>query len=177
MKLFVGLGNPGKEYENTRHNIGFKFIDFLAEKHSSTFSNKFQSLYAEFQQNGEKIILLKPQTFMNDSGSAVQKIMKFYKLTPEDIFIAFDDLDIKQGEFKIQKAKYPKVHNGVNDIINKSSSDEFHFIRIGIDGRSELEREFVSGKDYVLRKDSMEFSKEVFETVIADLGFRQLFSL
>ena len=165
MKLFVGLGNPGKEYENTRHNIGFKFIDFLANKNTLTFSNKFQSLYSEFQSNGEKVILLKPQTFMNNSGSAVQEVMKFYKLNSEDVYIIFDDLDIKEGEFKVQKAKYPKVHNGVNDIIQKTGTDKFNFVRIGIDGRNEIERDFVSGRDYVLRRESLNQYENIFKEI------------
>lgn len=169
MKLFVGLGNPGKEYENTRHNIGFKFIDFIAEKQSLNFTNKFQSHYAEFNKDGEKTILLKPQTFMNNSGSAVVEVMKFYKIVAENIYIIFDDLDIKEGEFKIQKAKYPKVHNGINDIIQKTGTDKFNFIRIGIDGRSEIERKFISGKDYVLQKTGLDLGeafREIYKVIL-----------
>lgn len=165
MKLIVGLGNPGKEYEKSRHNLGFQFIDYLANKYDSKFVNKFQSLYSEVKlKNVGKVILLKPQTFMNASGNAVQQATKFYKIPAENIFIVFDDLDIKAGEFKIQKGKYPKIHNGVNDIINKLGTDQVWFVRIGSDERSDVERKFIAGKDYVLQKTGCEF-REVFEKV------------
>lgn len=164
MKLFVGLGNPGKEYENTRHNIGAKFIDFLGEKLDLKFTEKFRSLFSDAQVEGEKIIFLKPQTFMNNSGSAVQEAAKFFKIGPENIFVAFDDLDIVEGDSKIQLGKYPKVHNGVNDVIEKLGTDKINFIRIGIDGRNEIEKKFLAGRDYVLQKTDHDFSR-VFEEV------------
>lgn len=170
MKLIVGLGNPGKDYENTRHNAGASLVDFIAKKQSVSFIKKFQSQYAEFQNNGEKIILLKPQTFMNNSGDAVQEAAKFYKISIENIFIAFDDLDIKQDEFKTQKGKYPKVHNGVNDIINKLGGDQFTFVRIGIDNRTEEERKYISGRDYVLQKLNSSFD-QIFERVLESIIF------
>lgn len=170
MKLFVGLGNPGKDYENTRHNAGFKFIDFLAHRYNVTFSSKFSSLFAEAQgKEGEKLMFLKPQTFMNDSGRGVVEIMKFYKISPDNVHVAFDDLDIKLGEFKVQKGHYPKVHNGVNDIINKTATDQFIYIRIGIDGRSPIEREFVQGKSYVLQKFDYNLTP-VFGSIMQRLG-------
>lgn len=169
MKLLIGLGNPDKEFENTRHNAGFKFIDFIAEKLSlRSFSKQFSSLFAEIQVSGEKTVLLKPQTGMNLSGKAVQEVVHFYKLQPEQVFIAFDDLDIKEGEWKISKGHYPKVHNGVNDIINRTGYDDFNYIRIGIDGRTVIQREFMSGKDYVLQKSSFNY-KEQFEEIWNEL--------
>jgi PTH1 family peptidyl-tRNA hydrolase len=174
MKLFVGLGNPGKEYEQTRHNAGATFIDFLAKQNNVSFISKFRSLYAEFQHNGEKVILLKPQTFMNASGSAVLECAKFYKIGVEDIIIAFDDLDIKQGDFKIQKGKYPKVHNGVNDILQKLSTDQFWFVRIGIDNRTEIERQFIAGRDYVLQKTDGKYD-EIFASITAELKSKELY--
>lgn len=168
MKLIVGLGNPGKEYEATRHNIGASFVDFKAKQYSLSFTSKFQSLFAEFNHNGEKIMLLKPQTYMNLSGSAVLEATKFYKLTPNDIIIVFDDLDIKEGEYKIQRKKYPKFHNGVNDIIKRIASDEFWYVRIGIDARNPHERSFIPGRDYVLQKTNNDFT-ELFSKVDNEL--------
>jgi len=170
MKLIIGLGNPGKDYEKTRHNAGFMFVDFLASKLAAGgFVNKFSSLYSETTLGREKVVLLKPQTFMNDSGKAVAEIAKFYKIAPENIWVAFDDLDLKQGEFKIQKAKYPKVHNGINDIIEKLGSDQFNFIRIGIESREGDLRKLISGHDYVLQKTDFDFMP-TFEAIQKQLG-------
>ncbi len=172
MKLFVGLGNPGKEYEKTRHNAGFMLIDYIANLKGVSFTSKFSSLFAEFSDpEGEKVILLKPQTYMNESGKAVQEAMKFYKIGHENVYIAFDDLDIQFGEFKIQKAKYPKIHNGVNDIIKKTGTDQFTFVRIGTDDRSPIERQFIQGRDYVLQKTSVNFS-EILKRIATELAAR-----
>lgn len=171
MKLIVGLGNPGKEYENTRHNAGFRFIDYVARKLDLNFTNKFSSLFAETHgADGEKIILIKPQTYMNASGRAVVETIQFYKLKPEDVYIAFDDLDIKLGEFKLQKGKYPKIHNGVNDILNKTKTEQFNFIRIGVENRSPIEKDFLSGSDYVLKKFDYDLS-HIFENVLLKIEF------
>jgi peptidyl-tRNA hydrolase, PTH1 family len=169
MKLIVGLGNPGKEYENTRHNAGASFVDFLVKKMNLNFVEKFRSLYVDTQINGEKIIFIKPQTFMNDSGSAVVETAKFFKILPENIFIAFDDLDIIEGEWKLQLGKYPKIHNGVNDIIQKLGTDKVNFIRIGIDGRSPVERDFIQGRDYVLAKSKFDYVK-IFDEISKTLN-------
>lgn len=173
MKLFIGLGNPGKEYENTRHNVGAKFIDFLTEKLCLNYQEKFKSLYADIQIKGEKVIFLKPQTFMNSSGSAVREAVDFYKIKNEEIFLAFDDLDILEGEWKLQLGKYPKVHNGVNDVIEKLGVDKINFIRIGIDGRNQIEKDLVPGRDYVLQKTNYDF-KKVFEEIESRLFINEL---
>lgn len=167
MKFFFGLGNPGSIYAGTRHNIGFDFIDYLAlDIHEKQIKNDFQSIIIEYTNaKGEKIYLIKPQTYMNLSGDAIGKVIQFYKAVAQDIFIVFDDLDIKEGEFKIQKGKYPKSHNGIKDIINKCKTDQFNFIRIGIDGRSPIEKQFISGKDYVLGKYSKEKYLNTFNQI------------
>lgn len=171
MKAIIGLGNPGKEYENTRHNAGFKFVEFIVQKNSLTSVNKFSSLFYELlDKHGEKLILIKPQTFMNDSGKAVQELITFYKLEPENIYIAFDDLDIALGQFKIQKGRYPKVHNGVNDIINRTGRSDFNFIRIGIDDRNHDERNFLAGRDYVLKKFEYDFTA-TFKEICLKLNY------
>ncbi len=169
MKLIVGLGNPGKEYENTRHNAGFMFIDYLAKVQNITFVKKFRGEYTEFIVKSEKVALLKPQTFMNDSGRSAQEAAKFYKLQPEDIYIAFDDLDLAQSDFKIQKGKYPKVNNGVNDIIEILDTDKLNFIRIGIDAREPQLKKLIAGGDYVLQKTAFSFEAS-FKEIEAKLA-------
>jgi PTH1 family peptidyl-tRNA hydrolase len=171
MKLLVGLGNPGKEYEKTRHNLGAKFIEFISRKEGVSMSTKFQSKVGDFPLTDEKIIILQPQTFMNNSGSAVQEVKKFYKLQNKDIYIVFDDLDIAQGSYKIQFGHYPKVHNGVNDILLKLKSDQINFIRIGADGRSQIERKFIQGSSYVLQNVDFDFNS-TYEKIYFDFKER-----
>lgn len=158
MKLFVGLGNPGKAYENSRHNVGAGFIDYIAQTANLNFENKFKGKFTDLTINDEKVLLLKPETYMNKSGDAVSELVNFYKISPEEIYIVFDDLDILQGDYKIQVGKYPKIHNGVNDVIRKIGTDKINFIRIGVDARSQLERDFIKGSDYVLQKTDFDFS-------------------
>ncbi len=163
MKFLVGLGNPGAIYVGTRHNIGFDFIDFIAKNiKEKTISNFKSTIISYINSKEEKIFFIKPQTFVNLSGDAVSEIMRFYKVPSRDVFIIFDDLDLKEGTFKIQKGKYPKSHNGIKDIINKCKTDQFNFVRIGIDGRSPIEKQFISGRDYVLSKYNKEKFLETF---------------
>ena len=103
MKLIVGLGNPGKEYENTRHNCGFMAIDYLAQDLGVTINQaKFKGLYAKIKVEGEDVILLKPQTYMNLSGESVSEVMKFFKIDKEDVLVIYDDLDLPVGKIRIR---------------------------------------------------------------------------
>ena len=153
MKLVVGLGNPEKQYENTRHNCGFRAIDFYATKNNLTFKNKFNSLYTENIVNNEKIILVKPQTFMNLSGTAVKKFVDFYNIDLKDLIIIYDDVDFKTGTFKIKRNGSSGGHNGVKNIIDNLKTEEIQRIRIGI---SKNEIPLI---DYVLGKFSKEDNK------------------
>lgn len=135
MKLIVGLGNPGKEYEKTKHNIGFMTMDLLAGKmRSEEFlkEDKFKSELTCFELDGEKVFLVKPQTFMNLSGEAVQKIASFYKIEPKDIAVVHDELDLPSGEIKVSFGRGSAGHNGVKSIIQKLGTEEFLRVRIGI---------------------------------------------
>lgn len=135
MKLIIGLGNPGEKYKKTRHNIGFVTIDCLAEIvdiESLSFDNKFNSLIADFTLKDKKLILAKPQTFMNNSGLAVSKIADYFNIKPENIIIIHDDLDLELGQIKIQKNKGSAGHKGIESIINHLKTKEFYRIRIGI---------------------------------------------
>ncbi|HLB52030.1 aminoacyl-tRNA hydrolase [candidate division WWE3 bacterium RIFCSPHIGHO2_12_FULL_38_15] len=130
MKLIVGLGNPGKEYKNNRHNAGFILIDLLAEKLglSWKFERKFN---AEICKN-EKFVLVKPQTFMNDSGLSVSKAIKFFKIDLDNLVVVHDDVDLPFGEFKYKKGSGTAGHHGVADIAEKVGSLDFWRFRIGV---------------------------------------------
>ncbi|MEI7750012.1 MAG: aminoacyl-tRNA hydrolase [Candidatus Moraniibacteriota bacterium] len=135
MKIIVGLGNPGKEYERTRHNAGFLFLDFLKE--SQGFppfepSSRWKGSVSAGLRDGKKVLLLKPETFMNRSGESVSAIMSFFKIPVSDIVVVHDDLDIAAGSFKIGKGSGAAGHNGVSDLIEKLGTKEFTRVRIGI---------------------------------------------
>jgi PTH1 family peptidyl-tRNA hydrolase len=129
MKLIVGLGNPGSEYEKTRHNVGFRVIDRFAEKHGLTYKKrKFKSHWFEYK----KTIFLKPQTYMNLSGESVQAAAAFYHIEPEDIVVIYDDLDLPVGDLRIRKNGSAGGHKGMMSIIRMVGSKEIPRIRIGI---------------------------------------------
>jgi len=130
MKIIVGLGNPGNQYKKYRHNTGFILLDKLAEEQGLKWekSPKFESEIAEC----DDFILVKPQTFMNNSGDAVSKLLNFYKISPDDLIVVHDDVDLNFGTVKKQKGKNPAGHHGVEDIIEKIGTKEFWRIRVGI---------------------------------------------
>jgi len=134
IKLIVGLGNPGRQYEKTRHNAGFLFLDSLAEELGCSWSNesRFQGLFAEGSVANSKVMLLKPDTFMNRSGQSVGKIARYYKLLPEEILVVHDELDFYPGVVKLKKDGGHAGHNGLRDIIAHLGSKEFYRLRIGI---------------------------------------------
>jgi PTH1 family peptidyl-tRNA hydrolase len=152
IKLIVGLGNPGRQYERTRHNVGFLFLDQLVTEYRSAWSNepKFQGLLAEISVTTEKVMLLKPSTFMNRSGLSVGQVVRYYKLQPEQVLVVHDELDFEVGIVKLKKDGGHAGHNGLRDIIAHLQSKDFYRLRIGI-GRP------ASGKpvaDYVLSDPS-----------------------
>lgn len=133
MKIIVGLGNPGSEYAKTRHNVGFMLIDALAEHlNISLWKDKFNAQIAEGRIGIEKVILVKPQTYMNNSGEAVGPLMRWYKLEPEDIIVAHDDLDIPAGAVRIRKKGSSGGHNGIKSLIAHMGSENFTRVRLGI---------------------------------------------
>jgi PTH1 family peptidyl-tRNA hydrolase len=134
IKLIVGLGNPGRQYEKTRHNAGFLFLDAVAQKLGCAWSNesRFQGLFAEGCVANGKVMLLKPDTFMNRSGQSVGKLARYYKLLPEEILVVHDDLDFNPGVAKLKKDGGHAGHNGLRDIIAHLGSKEFYRLRIGI---------------------------------------------
>lgn len=133
MFLIVGLGNPGREYENTRHNIGFAAIDIIAEKYNIDVNRtKFKGEYGEGFINGNKVILLKPYTFMNLSGESVREAIDFYKLTEEEVLIIYDDISLEVGRLRIREKGSAGGHNGIKSIINHMGTDVFTRIKIGV---------------------------------------------
>ena len=134
MKMIVGLGNPDEEYINTRHNVGFMMIDNYAQKHNiNRFKQKFNGLYAKFEHNMETYILLKPQSYMNLSGTVIKKFASFYKIKPEDILIIHDDLDLPVGKIKVKFKGSSGGHNGIQNIIDNLNTSIFPRFKVGID--------------------------------------------
>ena len=133
MYLIVGLGNPGKEYEKTRHNVGFVAVDYLAEKLNTKISKiKFKSIYGDCSIAGEKCIIMKPQTFMNLSGESVREAASFYKIPPENIIVIYDDVSIEPGKVRIRPSGSAGGHNGMKNIIYLLNSDNFARVRFGV---------------------------------------------
>lgn len=133
MHLIVGLGNPGTQYELTRHNVGFMFLDQLAESAGSQFSQtKFNSLVTRVTWKGFDVLLMKPQTFMNLSGTSVLEAVQFYKLPPSNLIVVFDDLDQAAGAVRLRVGGGHGGHNGVRDILARWGQDSFYRIKIGI---------------------------------------------
>jgi len=131
--IIAGLGNPGKQYENTRHNAGFIVLDTLAEKINVKIEKlKFKSLCAEAEIAGHKVLLLKPSTFMNLSGQAVTEAAAFYKIPPEKTIIVFDDISLAPGKLRIRRKGSDGGHNGMKNIIYLSGSDMFPRIKVGV---------------------------------------------
>ena len=157
MKLIVGLGNPGSEYNNTRHNVGFMAIDKLSNSLNIEINKtKFDGLYGETIIDNEKIILLKPQKYMNLSGEVVKKYIDFFKIKIEDILIINDDLDLPVGKIKIKFKGSCGGHNGLRNIEQNINTDEYKRIKIGISNNK-----LYDTKDYVLGK----FSKEELDII------------
>ena len=131
--LIVGLGNPGRQYENTRHNAGFITLDVIAEKTGAQVDRiKFKGLCGEGMLGGKKVLFLKPSTFMNLSGQAVQEAMAFYKLPPEKVLVIFDDISLEPGRLRIRRKGSDGGHNGIKNIIYLSGKDTFPRIKMGV---------------------------------------------
>ncbi|MFA5962012.1 MAG: aminoacyl-tRNA hydrolase [Parcubacteria group bacterium] len=156
MKLIIGLGNPGQKYVATRHNLGFIFLNKLRERWSLPnfrLEAKFSAEISHGELNGQKIILAKPQNFMNLSGEAVQKILAFYKLSPEDLLVIHDDIDILAGRYKLASDSTSAGHNGVQNIIELLGTKKFARLRIGIKNENKDETENqMEVSDFVLGK-------------------------
>ena len=157
MKLIVGLGNQGLEYNNTRHNIGFMSIDKITQSLNITLDkNKFDGLYTTIDLNNEKIIFLKPQKYMNLSGEVIEKYVKYFKINIEDILIINDDLDMDFGRIRLRSEGSSGGHNGLKNIILHLNTDKFKRLKVGISNNKDIDT-----KDYVLGR----FSKKELEII------------
>lgn len=158
MKAIIGLGNPGKDYQRTRHNVGFMSVDKIAKDLNIELNKiKFKSVYADTNYKGEKVLLVKPQTFMNRSGEAVRELVNFYKLDPKDIIVIYDDVDIEFGEIRVRMKGSSGGHNGMKSIISQINSEDFSRIRIGVGTKHEAQ----NLANFVLSA----FSKEELEDI------------
>lgn len=153
MKLIVGLGNPGKKYINTRHNVGFNFLDCYLDYKNITdiWSKKFDGLYIQTSLNGEKVIFLKPQTYMNLSGNSVRKVMDYFNIEVEDLLVISDDLDLSIGNFKLRPSGTSGGHNGLKSIESSIGTNIYKRLKIGISNNKSID-----AKDYVLGNISKE---------------------
>lgn len=164
MYIIAGLGNPGREYEMTRHNIGFHVIDYIADQYGVKVTKlKYKGLYAETKIAGEKVFLIKPQTFMNLSGDCIGQFCDFYKIPPENLIVISDDVALKKGNIRIKKNGTAGGHNGLKSIIYRLSSDSFARIRIGVGSAEESKMELA---DYVLARFTREEIPILEETII-----------
>ncbi len=135
MKIFAGLGNPGREYEFTRHNTGFLTVDLYAQEKGIKINRlKHRALIAEEFVNGEKVVFAKPQTYMNASGESIRELSKYYNASPEDIIIIYDDISLPLGRMRIRKKGSAGGHNGIKSIIYQLQTEEFPRIKIGVSG-------------------------------------------
>lgn len=133
MYLIVGLGNPEIEYDKTRHNMGFHVINKLAKQYEIDMNrNKFEGIYGTGIIEGEKVILVKPQTYMNASGECVIQYMNFYKISLDQIIVVYDDIDLEPGEIRIRRKGSPGTHNGMKSVVHFLNSDTFPRVRVGI---------------------------------------------
>lgn len=163
MYIIIGLGNPEEEYAGTRHNMGFDVINEIANKYNIQVNkNKFNSLCTKCNIEGQEVLLVKPQTYMNLSGTSVREIVNFYKVKIEDILIIYDDMDIKQGMIKIRKKGSAGGHNGVKSVITNLGTEEIARIRVGIGKAQEKEDKI----KYVIGHVSKEDRKVLQEGVI-----------
>ena len=162
--LIVGLGNPGREYEKTRHNCGFRAIDILAQKLGCQVDKaKFQGLYGQVSYNGCKLLLLKPMTYMNESGKAVGKIAQFYKIKPQNIIVIFDDTTLDVGRLRIRRSGSAGGHNGLKNILAHLGTDQFPRIKVGVGAPAHPEHEMV---DWVIGNFTPAEKKVVEEAVM-----------
>lgn len=175
MYLIAGLGNPGKEYESTRHNVGFMALDIISEKLGTTVNKvKFKGLLGEAMYHREKMLLLKPLTFMNLSGQSVADALNFYKIPLDNLIVVYDDMDLPVGRLRIRSDGSGGGHRGMDSIIYQLSSDKFCRIRIGI-GRPEGQKDAVNhvlgkfyGEEIEKIKDTIETAAEAALSIVSD---------
>ena len=179
MILIAGLGNPGKEYENTRHNAGFLVLDTLAQKLGADLSErKHRALCGKAVIGGQKVILLKPQTYMNSSGESIRAAADYYKVPPEDILVVYDDISLAPGQLRIRAKGSAGGHNGIKSIIAHLGTQEFPRVKVGIgekpprmDLADYVLGHFSSGEKNIMEEAAKEAADAICE--IVNVGIEQ----
>nr|WP_075574033.1 aminoacyl-tRNA hydrolase [Ezakiella massiliensis] len=162
MKIIIGLGNPGRQYEDTRHNAGFMVVDKFADKHGVDISKaRFNALLGEVFVNGEKVVLVKPMTYMNNSGQAVGEVLNFYKPDLEDIIVVVDDIEIELGMLRIRAKNGKGTHNGLKSIYAHLKTDDYAKMKLGV-GKFKRDMDLA---DFVLARPSKE-DDEIIDDLI-----------
>ena len=162
--IIVGLGNPGIKYEKTRHNAGFMVMDALAEKHGTDIKRmKFKALCGDAEIEGKRTLLMKPQTFMNNSGEAVQEAMAFYKIPAQQVIVIFDDISLAPGRMRIRKKGSDGGHNGIKSIIHLIGSEAFPRIKIGVGAKPNPQWDLAN---LVLSEFSSEDQKSLRQAIV-----------
>ncbi len=174
MYIIAGLGNPGKQYDMTRHNIGFHTIDYIADEYGAKLAKlKFKAVYGETAIGGEKVYLVKPQTYMNLSGDSIAEMARFYKIPPERIIVINDDISLETGRIRVRGRGSAGGHNGLKSIIYRLNSDEFPRVKMGV-GAPENEdydlADFVLGRftsdEIPVMEDAIRNAKTAVEEII-----------
>ncbi|MGD9886569.1 MAG: aminoacyl-tRNA hydrolase [Bacilli bacterium] len=171
MKLIVGLGNPGLRYKKTRHNVGFMFVDsFLKKVKQKAIMNKgLKAEIAMFNFQNEKLVVIKPQTFMNLSGDAVFQTMNYFRMMPQDVLVVYDDLDLPEGKIRIRPSGSSGGHKGMASIIDLLKTDQIKRIRIGISKDEQLETvDYVLGTFNDEGKEAIKAITDISEKIIED---------
>lgn len=168
--MIVGLGNIGKEYDQTRHNTGFMVIDALAQKNNVTgFKIQNDAMVGDFRVNGEKVLLVKPTTYMNDSGRAVRPLMDYYNIDLADMIVVYDDMDMPVGKIRLRQKGSAGGHNGIKSLIAHVGTDKFNRIRVGIDHpMKESVVDYVLGKFRKDQRDDFEIGVETATSALED---------
>ena len=157
--MIVGLGNPGKDYEKTRHNVGFRVADLLAGQMNTKIDRlKFQALTRQVNWNGGKVLLVQPQTYMNVSGAAVSALASYYKIPPERILVIFDDISLPVGRIRIRRDGSAGGHNGIKSMIQSLGTDKFPRVKVGVGAKPHPDYDLA---DWVLSKFSAQEEKDL----------------
>lgn len=172
MYIIVGLGNPEEDYSCTRHNMGFNVINKVAKQYEiEVTKSKFKGLYGTGSIEGEKVILLKPQTYMNLSGESIREILQFYKIEIEQLVVIYDDIDIEPGVIKIKKAGGAGTHNGMKSVVHELNTQNFKRIRVGIGMPKQKENliEYVLGEISEEDKEKLEQGTELAKEAVIEV--------
>ena len=174
MKLVVGLGNPEKKYEFTRHNCGFRAIDYYASKNHLSFKSKLNGHYDETIVNNTTLILLTPKTYMNLSGESVIKFVNYYNINIEDILVIYDDVDFEVGKFKLRRGGSSGGHNGINNIIDLLKTQNISRLRMGISKNNIPLMDYVLGKFSSEENEKIESILPVISNIINDFSVHNI---